>query len=62
LPDSSMGAYALARLLTSGFVKIAVAVCRPLGQLAAFIQQRICHVYRRQRTASLPSRPAKSRH
>jgi hypothetical protein len=33
----------LARLITTGFVKIAVAGCRPLGQLAAFIQQRVRH-------------------
>jgi hypothetical protein len=32
------------------------------GQLAAFIQQRIRHVYPRQRTTPLPSRTAKSRH
>jgi hypothetical protein len=31
-------------------------------QLHAFIQQRIRHVYRRQRPTSLPSRTAKSRH
>jgi hypothetical protein len=30
------------------------------GQLAAFIQQRIRHIYRRQRTAPIPSRTAKS--
>jgi hypothetical protein len=30
----------------------------PLSQLAAFIQQRIRHVYRRQWTAPLPSRTA----
>jgi hypothetical protein len=34
----------------------------PLGQLAAFIQQRIRHGYRRQRPTPLPSRTAKSRH
>jgi hypothetical protein len=32
-----------------------------LGQLAAFIQQRILYVYRRQRSTPLPSRTAKSR-
>ena len=32
------------------------------SQLAAFIQQRIRNVYRRQRPAALPSRTAKSRH
>jgi hypothetical protein len=32
------------------------------GQLAAFIQQRIRHVYRRQRATPLPSGAAKSRH
>jgi hypothetical protein len=32
------------------------------GQLAAFIQQRIRHVYRRQRSTSLQSRAAKCRH
>jgi hypothetical protein len=31
------------------------------GQLATFIQQRIRHVYRRQRPAPLPSRTAKCR-
>jgi hypothetical protein len=34
----------------------------PLGQLAAFIEQRIRHVYRRQRSTPFPSRTAKSRH
>jgi hypothetical protein len=46
-----MGAYALAGLLTSGIVKIPVTGCSPVGQLAAFIQQRIRHGYRRQRTS-----------
>ena len=32
------------------------------SQLAAFIQQRIRHVYRRQRPSPLSSRPAQSRH
>jgi hypothetical protein len=41
--------------------------CRGLGgvlggQLAAFIQQRIRHAYRRQRPTPLPSRTAKSSH
>lgn len=31
------------------------------GQLAAFVQQRICHVYRRKRTAPFPSRMAQRR-
>jgi hypothetical protein len=33
-----------------------------LGQLATLFQQRIRHIYRRQRTSPLPSRTAKSRH
>jgi len=32
------------------------------GQLAALIQQRIRHIYQRQRPTPLPSRTAKSRH
>jgi hypothetical protein len=32
------------------------------GQFAAFIQQRIRHIYRRQPPTLLPSRIAKSRH
>jgi hypothetical protein len=35
--------------------------CPKRGQLATCIQQRIRHVYRRQRTAPLASRQAKSR-
>jgi hypothetical protein len=34
----------------------------PLGQLVAFIHQRIRHVYRRQWTSPFPCRTAKSRH
>jgi hypothetical protein len=33
-----------------------------IGTAAAFIQQRIRHVYRRQRPAPLPSRKTKRRH
>jgi hypothetical protein len=33
-----------------------------MAQLAAFIQQRVRHVCRRQRTAPLPSRTAQHRH
>jgi hypothetical protein len=39
--------------------KFPPAGCSPLGQLAAFIQERIRHVYRRQRTTPLPSRTPK---
>jgi hypothetical protein len=39
-----------------------IANAHAFGQLAAFIQQRIRYVYRRQRPTPLPSRTAKSRH
>jgi hypothetical protein len=57
--DGSVNACAVSYM---GFMKIPVAGCRPLGQLAAFVQQRIRHVYRRQRPAPLPSCTAKSRY
>jgi hypothetical protein len=40
--------------------KFRLQAVRPLGQLVALIQQRIGHVYRRQRPTPLPSRTAES--
>jgi hypothetical protein len=55
------GRVAAPTVTQSRIVKIPAAGCSPLAQLAAFIQQRIHHVYRRQRPTPLPSRTAKSR-
>jgi len=46
--------------LTTGLLKI--TCCQLLKEVAAFIQQRIRHVYRRQRPTPLPSGRAQHRH
>jgi hypothetical protein len=43
-------------------VKILVSGFSLLGQLAALVEQRVRHIYRRQRPTPLPSRTVKSGH